>query len=87
MLSRAVEGGYFTGFQVGTDNRGFLTVSSVHFLFTDDTIMFAATDLEQLGYIRAVLVCFEVVPVGDVGGLLTKKEGKRCRRYRSVARV
>lgn len=59
VLSRMIkkaEMGYITGFKVG---MGEIMVS--HLQFVDDTMMFCDTDVTQLGYLRCILSCFEVV--------------------------
>uniref|UniRef100_A0A2N9IAI6 Reverse transcriptase domain-containing protein n=1 Tax=Fagus sylvatica TaxID=28930 RepID=A0A2N9IAI6_FAGSY len=77
MLSRAVSGGYISGFSVGNSTGVELSIS--HSLFADDTLIFCGADSEQAWYLRGVFIWFqaisglkinlsksELVPVGPV---------------------
>ncbi|XP_028072352.1 uncharacterized protein LOC114274588 [Camellia sinensis] len=59
-LSRAVQGGLLQGFAVGVD----LTVLTVsHLFYVNDALIFCGVDVDQIGYLRFVFLCFEVVLV------------------------
>lgn len=59
VLSRMIKKtkmGYITGFKVG---MGEIIVSNLQ--FADDTMIFCDAEATQLGYLRCILSCFEVV--------------------------
>lgn len=59
VLSRMVkkaEMGFISGFKVGS---GEVTIS--HLQFVDDIMIFCDAEVSQLGYLRCILRCFEVV--------------------------
>uniref|UniRef100_A0A2N9G3B1 Reverse transcriptase zinc-binding domain-containing protein n=1 Tax=Fagus sylvatica TaxID=28930 RepID=A0A2N9G3B1_FAGSY len=77
MLDRAIDGGFLSGFQVGSEEANHLMVS--HLLFADDTLIFCEADPDQilnLGFLltwfeaisglKVNLAKFEMVQVGDV---------------------
>lgn len=55
MITR-VERGYIPGFLIGTEG---CRIS--HLQFADDTMIFCDADARQLGYLRCILCCFDVV--------------------------
>lgn len=55
IISKA-ELGFFRGFEVGD---GGVLIS--HLQLTDDTMIFCDVNVEQLGYLRCILVCFEAI--------------------------
>lgn len=70
-------GGFIHGFKLGRMAEMEVTVS--HLLFADDTLVFCDAEASQLGYLRLVLLFFqmaselrvnivksEIIPVGDV---------------------
>lgn len=77
LLSRAVHEGLLQGFSVGSSIGTAIGVS--HSLYADDTLVFCDADMEQLGFLQCVLICFdavsglqinlsksELIPVGEV---------------------
>lgn len=56
MISRA-EMRYISGFKIS--RGGGVTIS--HFQFVDDTMIICEVDMGQIGYLRCILTCFEVV--------------------------
>ena len=86
MLRKTVEGGFITGFNIGSD------VSISHLLFADDSILFCDTNPQHMMYIRLVLTFFEavtslrvnmskseMVPVGVVPNLRVLADIMGCR--------
>ena len=59
MLDKAVHDGYMLGFGVGCLEGRSLEVS--HLLFTDDTLIFYDTNLDQVLFLRMILIWFEAV--------------------------
>ena len=59
MLDKVVHDGYMLGFGVGRLKGRSLKVS--HLLFADDTLIFCDTDLDQVLFLRMILIWFEVV--------------------------
>lgn len=55
-MIRKAEMGYISGFSVGA---GDVTIS--HLQFVDDTMIFCDADVHQVGYLRCILRCFEIV--------------------------
>lgn len=55
MITRA-EIGFISGCKVGSSE-----VSISHLQFADDTMIFCEADVRQVGYLRCILRCFEVV--------------------------
>ena len=77
MLTRVEEAGLIRGFKVEGRRGGGECVT--HLLFVDDTILFCDADVEQIFYIRLLLLSFqavtglkvnvhksEMVPIGEV---------------------
>ena len=86
MLRKTVEGGFITGFNLGSD------VSISHLLFADDSILFCDANPQHMMYIRLVLTFFEavtglrvnmskseMVPVGVVPNLRVLADIMGCR--------
>jgi hypothetical protein len=59
MLSRAVEGGLISGFQVGSTDNQLVRVS--HLLFADDTLIFSDTNPEHIFNMRLLFTWFEAI--------------------------
>jgi hypothetical protein len=59
MIAAAVTRGFIFGFLVRARNDNTLVVS--HLLFVNDTLSFCWVALNNLRYLRCVLLCFEVV--------------------------
>ena len=77
LLSRAVEGAFLTGCNIGEDLEGGLVVC--HLLYTDDTLLFCGADVDQMVYLSWLLMWFEaisalkinlnkseIIPVGNI---------------------
>lgn len=76
MTSRAMGANMIRGFQLGMVRGNPVNVS--HLLFADDTIVFCNARVDQMRYLRCILLCFqalsglkinlaksEIIPVGD----------------------
>ena len=59
MLDRAIHDGHMSGFGVGRVEGRSLAVS--HLLFADDTLIFCGANLEQVLFLRMILIWFEAV--------------------------
>ncbi|XP_050277754.1 uncharacterized protein LOC126719217 [Quercus robur] len=59
MLDKAIHDGHMSGFDVGHLEGRSLEVS--HLLFADDTLIFCDADLDQVLFLRMILIWFEVV--------------------------
>ncbi|XP_023916416.1 uncharacterized protein LOC112028013 [Quercus suber] len=59
MLDKAVHDGHMSGFCVGREEGISLAVS--HLLFADDTLIFCSADLDQVLFLRIILIWFEAV--------------------------
>ena len=59
MLNKAVHDGHMSRFGVGREEGRSLVVS--HFLFADDTLIFCGADLDQVLFLRMILIWFEAV--------------------------
>jgi hypothetical protein len=59
MLSATVNGGFLSGFSVGSRHSGVVNIS--HLLFADDTLVFCGAKPDHLCYLRALFLCFEAV--------------------------
>ncbi|XP_028101318.1 probable amino acid permease 7 [Camellia sinensis] len=58
LFTRAVQGGRLQGFAMGKA-PAILSVS--HLFYVDDALIFCDADVDQIGYLRCVLLCFEAV--------------------------
>jgi hypothetical protein len=58
MLSRAMVGGYPSGFRVGIQNNVSLEISH---LFVDDTNIMCDVDQDQIYNLSHILLCFEAI--------------------------
>jgi hypothetical protein len=59
MLSATVDVGFLFGFSVGSRHSSVVNIS--HPLFADDTLVCCGSKLDHLRYLRASLLCFNVV--------------------------
>ena len=59
LLLRAEEGQFLRGFEVRGRSNTPLMISNL--LFADDTLIFCDADLDQIGYLKCTLFCFEAV--------------------------
>jgi hypothetical protein len=59
MLSRAMEGGFLSGFRVDNRNNSPLEIS--HLLFADDTLIMCDADVDQIHNLDHILLCFEAI--------------------------
>jgi len=59
MLSRAMEGGFLSGFQLDNLNNSPLKIS--HLLFADDTLIMCDADVDQIHNLNHILLCFEAI--------------------------
>ena len=59
MLDKVVQDGHMSGFCVGREEGRSLAVS--HLLFADDTLIFCGADLDQVLFLRMILIWFEAV--------------------------
>ena len=59
MLDKTIHDGHMSGFGVGNLEGRSLAVS--HLLFVDDTLIFCEVDLDQILFLRIILIWFEVV--------------------------
>uniref|UniRef100_A0A2N9I786 Reverse transcriptase domain-containing protein n=1 Tax=Fagus sylvatica TaxID=28930 RepID=A0A2N9I786_FAGSY len=59
MMSRAVEGGLLSGFQVGSLDNNVMLIS--HLLFADDTLIFSDANPDHIFHIRLVFTWFEAI--------------------------
>ena len=59
LLLRAEEGQFLRGFEVRGRSNNSLMISNL--LFADDTLIFCDADLDQIGYLKCTLLCFEAV--------------------------
>ena len=59
MLDKAVHDGHMSGFGVGCEEGRSLVVS--YLLFADDTLIFCGVDLDQVLFLRMILIWFEAV--------------------------
>jgi len=55
MLSRAMEGGFLSGFRVDNLNNSPLEIS--HLLFADDTLIMCDADVDQIHNLDHILLC------------------------------
>jgi hypothetical protein len=59
LLVRAEEGQFLRGFEVRGRSNDSLMISNL--LFVNDTLIFYDADLDQIGYLKCTLLCFEAV--------------------------
>lgn len=59
MLSRAMEGGFLSGFRVDNLNNSPLEIS--HLLFADDTLIMCDADVDQIHNLDHILLCSEAI--------------------------
>jgi hypothetical protein len=59
MLSRAMEGGFLSGFRVDNRNNSPLEIS--HLLFANDTLIMCDADVDQIHNLDHSLLCFEAI--------------------------
>ncbi len=59
MLDRAIDGGFISGFQVGSEEANLLMVS--HLLFADNTLIFCEVDPNQILHLGFPLTWFEAI--------------------------
>ncbi|CAL5329858.1 unnamed protein product [Camellia sinensis] len=91
LLDRAIQEGLLDGFLVGSLTGAPICVS--HLLYADDALIFCGARAEQVGYLRCVLLCFEVVsslrvnfrkseliPVGQIESLLVLAAALGCQK-------
>jgi hypothetical protein len=59
MLSRAMVGGYLSGFRVANQNVASLEIS--HLLVVDDTLIICDVDRDHIYDLSHILLCFEAI--------------------------
>jgi hypothetical protein len=59
MIAAAIDHGFISGFSMGSSLSERVFIS--HLLFVDDTLVFCGANLDQIRYIKALLVCFEAM--------------------------
>jgi len=59
MLSRAMDGGFRSGFRVDSLNNSPLEIS--HLLFANDTLIICDADVDQINNLDHILLCFEAI--------------------------
>jgi hypothetical protein len=92
LLMRAEEGHFLRGFEVQGRNNNPLMISNL--LFVDDTLIFCDVDVDQIGYLKCTLLCFEavsglrvnlvkseMVPIGNVSNIQELAAMLECRIY------
>ncbi len=90
LLMRAEEGHFLRGFEVQGRNNNPLMISNL--LFVDDTLIFCDADINQIGYLKCTLLCFEavsglrvnlgkseMVPIGNVPNIQELAAMLECR--------
>uniref|UniRef100_A0A2N9I8S1 Reverse transcriptase domain-containing protein n=1 Tax=Fagus sylvatica TaxID=28930 RepID=A0A2N9I8S1_FAGSY len=90
LLMRAEEGHFLRGFEVQERNNNPLMISNL--LFADDTLIFCDADIDQIGYLKCTLLCFEavsglrvnlgkskMVPIGNVPNIQELAAMLECR--------
>uniref|UniRef100_A0A2N9I908 Reverse transcriptase domain-containing protein n=1 Tax=Fagus sylvatica TaxID=28930 RepID=A0A2N9I908_FAGSY len=90
LLMRAEEGHFLRGFEVQGRNNNPLMISNL--LFADDTLIFYDADIDQIGYLKCTLLCFEavsglrvnlgkseMVPIGNVPNIQELAAMLECR--------
>jgi hypothetical protein len=59
MIATVIDHGFISGFLVGASLSERVFIS--HLVFANDMLVFCGANLDQIRYIKALLVCFEVV--------------------------
>jgi hypothetical protein len=59
MLSRAMEGGFISGFRVDNLNNSPLEI--LHLLFAGDTLIMCDANVDQIHNLDHILLCFEAI--------------------------
>ena len=90
LLMRAEEGHLLKGFEVQGRNNNPLMISNL--LFVDNTLIFCDADVDQIGYLKCTLLCFEavsglrvnlgkseMVPIGNVPNIQELAAMLECR--------
>jgi hypothetical protein len=90
LLMRAEEGHFLRCFEVQGRNNNPLMISNL--LFADDTLIFCDADVDQIGYLKCTLLCFEavsglrvnlgkseMVPIGNVPNIQELAAMLECR--------
>ncbi|XP_035545046.1 uncharacterized protein LOC109004849 [Juglans regia] len=90
IIAALLDNGFVSGFQIGSPSRGFISIS--HMLFADDTLIMCEANRDQLGAVKACLLCFEavsglkvnydkseLVPIGEVHNIRELADTLGCK--------